>query len=190
METMLQQQVAAESIALIDRTGLPITDKERAELSVCDFGLGNVRVEGVQYIDLVLTPIVRISLLVLLPDQSLPQHRHPAHDQSAGKEETARAVMGEPRVYTPGPDRLNAGFIVQGKEEHYTARNETVLNPGRTLTVAPELEHWFQAGPAGAVLFTFQNRVDESLNIFTDPGITTVCGVELARTASHGKGAH
>lgn len=33
----------------------------------------------------------------------------------------------------------------------------------------PGIKHWFQAGPEGSVNMTFQNRVDETRNIFDDP---------------------
>lgn len=180
--------MAAEAIELIEQAGIPITNSERTRLSVNDLGLDNPRVEGFQYFDLLLTPMVRVSLLALLPNQTLPEHRHPAYDGSPGKEESVRAVTGELRVYIPGPDTLNAGFIVPGKEDYYTVRNEVVLAPGQGLTVEPRVAHWFQTGPAGAVFFTFQNRVDESLNTFTDPGVTRSCGVELAQAARQTEG--
>ncbi len=40
------------------------------------------------------------------------------------------------------------------------------------------MDHWFQGGPSGSVNLVFQNRVDETKNIFTDPN-SLGCPIKL-----------
>lgn len=47
--------------------------------------------------------------------------------------------------------------------------HEIILNPGEQFTVEPNNVHWFQGGDNGSVNICFQNRVDETRNIFFDP---------------------
>jgi D-lyxose ketol-isomerase len=169
------EAVLAEARALIERTGLVITDNDWAMLRANDFGFGQLRVEGFVYIDLLRSDRLRITLLVLLPNQTLPEHLHPACGSEAGKEETLRCLWGETLVVMPG--MATAGLTVPaGKEAVYTARHAVTLRPGEQCTVPPGTRHWFQAGPDGSVNLAFQNRVDESLNIFTEEG--GVCPVK------------
>ncbi len=163
----LIQAVLAEGTALIKRTGLAITDAEWATLKANDFGLGRLRIEGFVFIDLLRTNRIRITLLVLLPNQTLPEHLHPTYPGEPGKEETLRCLWGETRVVMPGdptPDLV----IPSGKDAFYTSRHAVTIRPGEQCTVPPVTRHWFQAGPEGAVNLAFQNRVDETLNIFTE----------------------
>lgn len=168
--------VLAEARALIHQTGLAITDADWAKLRANDFGFGNLRVEGFVFIDLLRTDRVRITLLVLLPNQTLPEHLHPAYCDEPGKEETLRCLWGETRVVLVGEP--TPGLIVpDGKEAFYTARHAITLRPGEQFTVSPGTRHWFQAGLAGSVNMAFQNRVDETRNVFTEDG--GICPVPL-----------
>jgi D-lyxose ketol-isomerase len=153
-----------------------VADDEYGTMAIIDFGLGDLRREGVQYIDILLSDALRITVLVLLPNQTLPQHVHPPYEGCAGKEESVRVLYGEFRVYTRGADTVSVGHVPRGKEPYYTARHEHVLQPVQSQTIAPGVPHWFQAGPAGAVTLGFYNRVDETRNVFADPAVTAICG--------------
>jgi D-lyxose ketol-isomerase len=181
MDNSTETAVRSETIELVRRSGISVSDEEFERMTVVDFGLGDLRSEGVQLIDIVRTDLLRVTVLVLLPHQTLPQHCHPSYDGLPGKEENIRAVWGTLRVYTPGVPTMRHGRLVQGKEQYYTARHETVLAPGESMVVDAGVHHWFQAGPEGSVSFGFYNRVDESRNVFSDPNVTTACGVELVR---------
>jgi D-lyxose ketol-isomerase len=170
------REVRAEAREMIRRSGVCLADSELDTMTIIDFGLGDLRREGVQYVDILLSEALRTTVLVLLPNQTLPQHLHPPYDGCPGKEETVRAVTGEFRLYTSGPDTMSVGFLVEGKERYYTARHEHVLHPAQSLTVDPGVPHWFQAGPEGSVSYGFYNRVDESRNIFSDPDVSAICG--------------
>lgn len=166
-----------EAEALIAASGFPLTASDRARLEANDFGLGNLRVEGFVFTDLLLSPRVRVTLLVLLPGQTLPQHLHPPYQNEPGKEETLRVLYGQARVYVRGDPSGPSPRIPAGKEAYYTARQGLALEVGEQFTVPPNTEHWFQASDQGAVCLAFQNRVDELKNRFYDPA-STGCPIE------------
>ncbi len=176
MEQTVLADVRRETTELIHTAGVRVTGSELEQMALVDFGMNDIRREGVELVDILLTDVLRITILTLLPNQTLPEHLHPVYDGSGGKEENVRVVYGECRIYVPGPDTMETGFIPTGKEAYYTARNETVLRPVDTFTVDPGKPHWFQAGPRGCVTYGFYNRVDESRNRFTDPHVTSKCG--------------
>ena len=158
-----------EAEALIRASGFILSDEEQQELAVNDMGLGNIRKEGLVFVDILRSARLRVTVLVLLPNQTLPQHTHPPYAQEIGKEETLRVLYGQTRVYAPGPENTPEILIPAGKEAYYTARHEILLNKGEQYTIDPNIEHWFQGGPNGSVNLTFQNRVDETKNVFDDP---------------------
>ena len=141
-------------------------------LTLNDFGLGNLRKEGFIFIDILQSARLRITLLILLPGQTLPQHIHPPYDDETGKEETLRVIYGRTGVYVAGSDKSKSVRIPAGKEAYYTVFEEVVLKPGEQYSVEPGIEHWFQGGQEGSVNICFQNRVDENKNIFLDPDST------------------
>ncbi|MGA2362578.1 MAG: D-lyxose/D-mannose family sugar isomerase [Candidatus Aminicenantales bacterium] len=154
---------------LIRKSGFPLTEEEWQELQIDDFGLGHLFEEGFAFIDILRSPQLRVTILVLLPGQTLPQHLHPAYDQEPGKEETLRVLYGSTNVYIEGEPSNPRIHIPSGKTPHYTARQEIALTIGRHFTIPPMKEHWFQGGPQGSVNICFQNRVDETHNVFFDP---------------------
>lgn len=158
-----------EYVDLLRRSGFPITPEEWEAMEISDFGLGNLRSEGFAFIDILRSERLRITLIALLPDQALPQHRHPPYDGEQGKEETLRVLSGQTRVYIEGDEAAPGMPIPEGKEPFYTSRQQICLNPGEQYTVPPNIEHWFQGGPEGSVSICFQNRVDETKNLFRDP---------------------
>lgn len=168
----------ARAVELVRRSGFSLTPSEWRDFALNDFGLGQFHVEGFSFVDLLRSPRLRITLLVLLPGQSLPEHRHPSYEGEPGKEETLRVLFGEARVCTPGEPNNPALRIPLGKEALYTARHEILLRRGEQFRIAPGVVHWFQGGTEGCVTLAFQNRVDETRNIFTDPS-STGCPIRL-----------
>jgi D-lyxose ketol-isomerase len=158
-----------EYVDLLRDSGFPITEAEWKAMEISDFGLGNLRSEGFAFIDILRSTRLRITLIALLPNQALPQHRHPPYENEPGKEETIRVLSGQTRVCIEGSAAATVMPIPAGKEPFYTARQEIRLNPGEQYTVPPDIEHWFQGGPEGSVSICFQNRVDETKNRFQDP---------------------
>ncbi len=172
MEPQLENEIKNKARELIIKSGFLMSAAELDALQVNDLGLGNIRKEGFAFFDILRTPRLRITLLVLLPNQTLPQHMHPPYDNELGKEETMRVIYGQAKVYVPGHKNNDHLLIPEGKEKYYTARHEIVLNPAEQYCVKPNVEHWFQAGDEGVVTLCFQNRVDETKNLFFDPNST------------------
>ena len=153
---------------LINKSGLVLSTDEWSQLAINDMGLGDIACEGFAFVDIVRSTKLRITVLVLLPNQTLPQHVHPPYDGEPGKEETLRVLYGHTKVFVEGEASTEVQ-IPEGKDQYYSARREIALNAGSQYTVTPGIKHWFQAGPEGSVNMTFQDRVDETKNIFDDP---------------------
>ncbi len=178
MITSAQQKAAQQqAVKMIRQTGMTITDAEADSIEVVDFGLSNLEKEGVQVLTLVQTERIGVKVLVMLPNQTEPEHWHPPVDDDPGKEETIRVIAGTVYFYVAGEDSLHEGFIVEGKNDCYTMRKEFVMKPGDQLTLAPGEKHWFQARDDGAVMYSFSTIARDALDQFTDPDIVRITKV-------------
>jgi len=173
--TRRQQESAKKRAAeMIRQSGILITGKEADGIEVADFGLSNLEKEGVQVLTLVQTERISVKVLVLFPNQTEPEHWHPPVDNDPGKEETIRVISGTVYFYVPGEDTFKQGFIVDGKNDCYTMRNEIIMKPADQLTLAPGEKHWFQAPDPGAVMYSFSTIARDALDQFTDPKIERI----------------
>lgn len=178
MITKSQKTDAQQRAAQMMRSaGIQLSDSEIDKIEVVDFGLSQYEKEGAAILTLVQTGRIAVKLLALFPNQTEPEHWHPSIGSDPGKEETVRAVWGDLRFYIPGENTLTEGFIPEGKEDFYTCRNELILNPSDQLTLEPGKKHWFQAGPQGAVLYSFSTIARDVLDKFTDPNIKRITEV-------------
>jgi len=132
--------------------GVVLTQAERDDIEVADFGLGRVEEIGLQLVVYVNTQRVCAKELVLFPHQTCPEHRHPPVAGEPGKEETFRCRTGTVHLHVDGHD-------------------EIVLRPGEQFTIMPDTLHWFQAGPEGAIVSEFSTRSRDETDVFTDPAI-------------------
>jgi D-lyxose ketol-isomerase len=139
---------AAEEFAA---AGIELTDAERDQIEVADFGLGNLRETGLMLLVYVNTDRYCAKELVLYPRQTCPEHRHPPFDGTPGKEETFRCRRGSVDLWVDG-ERIR-------------------LQPGEQFTIRPDTLHWFQAGEDGAVVSEFSSTSRDDLDVFTDPRI-------------------
>ena len=64
------------------------------------------------------------------------------------------------------------------REEHYTAGHEIALDPGEQYTLPPDTDHWFKAGPAGAVISELSSMSADERDIFTDPAIDRIANLD------------
>ena len=173
-EQVNAQRRAAE---MIRAAGITITEDEARSIEVVDFGLSNLEREGVQVLTLVQTERISIKVLVLFPNQTEPEHWHPPVGDDPGKEEIVRVIAGTVYFYIPGEDTLKEGFIIEGKEDCYSLRNEVVMKPADQITLAPGVKHWFQARDEGAVMYSFSTIARDALDGFTDPKIERITKV-------------
>jgi D-lyxose ketol-isomerase len=162
------------SAEMIRAAGIQIADQEAKSIEVVDFGLSHIEKEGIQVLTLVQTGRISIKVLVLFPNQTEPEHWHPPVGDDPGKEETVRVISGTVYFYIPGEDTFKEGFIVRGKEDSYSMRNEIVMKPCDQITLQPGEKHWFQARGEGAVMFSFSTIARDALDQFTDPNIERI----------------
>jgi D-lyxose ketol-isomerase len=162
------QQRAA---AMIQRAGIKTKAEEMDRISVADFGISNLEVEGAQILTFFATDRVSAKVIALFPGQTLPEHWHPPVENDPGKQEIIRVVDGTVYFYIPGEDTLKAARIPEGKDNVYTCRHEVIMEMGDQLILEPGTKHWFQAGVEGAVLYSFSTCVRDALDGFTDPEV-------------------
>jgi D-lyxose ketol-isomerase len=152
MITREEQREAQEYAAReLEAAGVALTDAERTEIEVADFGLSRLREQGLMLLVYVNTERYCAKELVLYPGQACPEHRHPPFDGGPGKEETFRCRRG---LVT---------LLVDGRE--------LVLGPGVQFTIPPDTLHSFRAGPDGAVVTEFSSASRDELDVFTDPAV-------------------
>jgi D-lyxose ketol-isomerase len=163
--------------AALSEAGIVVTPAEQDAIEVADFGLGDLERIGLQLLVYVNTDRVCAKELVLFPWQTCPEHRHPPHDGSPGKEETFRCRRGLVYLYVEGTPNREPNARPP-RPEHYTVWHEVVLKPGEQFTISPDTLHWFQAGPDGAVVSEFSTRSRDDLDVFTDPAIERATRIE------------
>jgi len=161
-------------------SGILLRPAELEAIFVEDFGLGEFERIGLSLVQTVDTPAINLRLLALLPEQLCPEHRHCPQGDYAGKEETFRCQWGEVYLYVPGEATPEPKATPPAhRRPHFTSWHEVVLRPGEQHTVPPGTLHWFQAGPKGAVVWTFCSRIAIGADRFTDPEIVGLtCGVQ------------
>jgi D-lyxose ketol-isomerase len=162
--------------AMLAAAGVVLTVAERDAIEVADFGLSQLDEVGLEVVVYVNTDRVCAKELVLFPRQTCPEHRHPPHGDSPGKEETFRCRQGVVYLYTEGVPTATPACRAPGDETAFTVWHEIVLRPGEQHTIPPDTLHWFQAGDGGAIVSEFSTRSTDELDVFTDPriGRTTV----------------
>jgi D-lyxose ketol-isomerase len=132
--------------------GIVLTERERAELEIADFGLGRFEEIGLALVVYENNDRYCAKELVLLPNQLCPEHRHPPVGDDPGKQETFRCRTGEVTLWVDG-------------------HGEMTLRPGDQFTIPPDTLHWFRAGAEGAIVSEFSSRSRDESDVFTDPKI-------------------
>ena len=166
---------------LLAEAGIALTAEERAAIEIADFGLSRLDEIGLEVVVYVNTDRVCAKELVMFPRQTCPEHRHPPHGGSPGKEETFRCRQGTVYLYTEGEPTSDPACSAPGDDPSvFTVWHEVVLHQGDQYTLAPDTLHWFQAGDEGAIVSEFSTRSTDELDVFTDPriGRATVVGDE------------
>lgn len=163
------------ALEYFQKASIAVTEEEKANLEVADFGLGELEAIGVQLVMYVNTERVCAKEVILFPGQICPQHCHPQVGSELGKEETFRCRWGQVYLYVAGPATPNPkAHLPAGREQHFTVWQEIVLNPGDQFTVEAGRLHWFQGGADGAVLSEFSTPSTDEFDVFTDPEIKRI----------------
>lgn len=167
------------TIEYFEEAGIVLTEEEKENIEVADFGLNDLENTGLQLVTYVNTDRYCAKEMVLFPGQTCPEHRHPDRGDIRGKQETFRCRYGEVYLNVAGPKTENpVSRPPSGDEEYYTVFHEIKLLPGEQYTIEPDTLHWFQAGPNGAVVSEFSSTSDDESDIFTDPRIKRIPEIE------------
>ncbi len=175
---MITKQEYDESVRYVadafEKAGIKITDEERSNIEVADFGLSDLENVGLQLLVYVNNPRYCAKEMVLRPFQTCPEHLHPDGVENGvpyeGKQETFRVRKGLCYLYVSG----------EGKQEDIKAKmprtkvtvfHEIELHEGEQYTVVPNTRHWFQAGEEGAIVSEFSTCSRDDTDIFEDERI-------------------
>lgn len=174
------KKIQEKAQKLLQKANIIITEEERKNIEVADFGLGDIEHLGLQVITYVSTERYCAKELVLFPRQTCAEHRHPPVDRgNPGKQETFRCRWGEVFLYVGGESTSNPQAVISGKyKEFFTVWKEVVLHPGDQYTLQPNTLHWFQAGDRGAVVSEFSSTNIDELDLWTDPNIKRIPTIE------------
>lgn len=166
-----------KALPYYEKAGIVLTEEEKKNIEIADFGLGRVDRVGLQLVVYVNTDRVCAKEMVLLPYQVCPEHRHVPTNGADGKEETFRCRYGKVYLYTDGEGEKEK-IGVPLPETAVTVFHETVLKPGEQYTIMPGTLHWFAAGCEGAVISEFSTHSTDETDFFTDPEIVRIPEIE------------
>ena len=163
------KKLQERAYAYYKKASIIITDKEKENIEIADFGLNDIENTGLQLVIYVNTNRVCSKEMVIFPGQTCPEHRHPQINGTMGKEETFRCRYGSVYLYIEGMDTKKRKCNPPVKDEkYYTVFHEIELKPGEQYTISPNILHWFQAGEEGAVVSEFSTTSYDEFDIFTD----------------------
>lgn len=166
-----------KALEYFDKAAIVLTEEEKANVEVADFGKGIVNEVGLQLVVYINTDRVCAKEMVLLPGQTCPEHMHVTTNGNEGKEETFRCRYGEVYLYVSGEKNTDNIKAITPPTD-ITVFHEVVLKPGEQYTIMPETLHWFQAGPNGAVISEFSTRSTDETDVFTDNSIVRATVIE------------
>jgi D-lyxose ketol-isomerase len=173
-------KIRQRAVRLLQKAYIAVTAKERENMEVADFGLGDIRNIGLEVIIYENNDRYCAKELVLFPRQMCPEHRHPAVGKKGmGKQETFRCRWGEVYLYVPGdPSPHPRAKIPEKYRKFFTVWKEIVLRPGDQYTLPPNTLHWFQAGDKGAVVSEFSSTNTDEYDVWTDSRIRRIPKIE------------
>ena len=164
-----------KALEIFEKAKVVLSEEEKQNIEVADFGLGQIETTGLQLITYINTDKVCAKDLVLLPNQTCPEHKHPPRNFDEGKEETFRCIYGKVYLYVEGEETENPQVSPpKADEKYYTVKKEIILHPGEQYTIYPNTLHWFKAGEEGAVVSEFSTKSTDEEDIFTDPRIQRI----------------
>ena len=168
----LKNKAIEQALLYFSKANITITDEEKLKIEVADFGLNDLYNTGLEILTYVNTERCCAKELVLFPNQTCPEHRHPPVLDSLGKEETFRCRWGKVYLYVEGEPTENPA--VMPPNGTYTGFKQIELNPGEQYTLYPNTKHWFKAGNEGAVISEFSTTSVDEMDVFSDNRIVRV----------------
>lgn len=175
------EKAKQQALELYEKANIILTEEEKKNLEIADFGLKDYERIGLACVVYVNTLRCCGKEMALLPGQTCPEHRHAPIPEMGyeGKEETFRCRYGTCYVYVEGePAEAPVCNPPEDRKQWFTVAHEVILKPGMQFTLQPNTKHWFQAGPEGAVVSEFSTRSIDECDIFTDPAIVRIPEIE------------
>lgn len=173
------EEARIKALEYFNKANIVLTEEEKLNMEVSDFGLGKLEDTGIEDVVYVNTERCCSKEIILFPHQTCPQHRHPPIGANPGKEETFRCRWGIVYLYVEGEPTDNpVAKPPKGREKSYTVWHEIILKPGMQYTLHPNTWHWFQGGPEGAVVSEFSTLSHDELDLFTDEDIKRITVIE------------
>ena len=164
------EEYVNKALEYYSKANIVLTDKEKKNVEIADFGLNNLEKIGLELITYINTDRVCAKEMVLLPYQTCPEHIHIPTNGMEGKEETFRCRYGEVYLYVNG-EGTKANIVAQLPETPVTVYHEIILHAGEQFTIYPGTKHWFQGGKQGAVISEFSTHSTDETDVFTDTRI-------------------
>ncbi|MCY9696627.1 cupin domain-containing protein [Paenibacillus alginolyticus] len=172
-KNMTAEEIRQQALALLELAHIPLSADEKAGLQLWDFGLNNPARYGIQIVEYINNDRYCARQLVMLPRQTVPEHRHPPIGEDPGKAETFRVVWGKVWAYVDGkPTGAIAAEIVEEDKPHFSALRQIELHAGEQYTIGANVSHWFHAGDDGAVVIEFSSPAQDKCDIFKDPRVS------------------
>lgn len=166
------REAQKRALEFMEKAGVIVSEKEKENISVADFGLSDLERQGGQILTFFNTERLSVKVIVLFPWQILPEHWHPAMGNDIGKEEITRVRWGEVYLYVRGETTPRPKARIPLEErENFTVWHEIILRPGDQYIIPPKTVHWFQAGRNGAVIDDYSSTARDLQDGFTNPRI-------------------
>ncbi len=170
MKKEIYKKISNKALEYYKKAGIVLTEEEKDNIEVADFGLDMIDKIGLEIIVYINTDRVCAKEMVLLPYQTCPEHMHIAGNGRMGKEETFRCRYGKVYLYVEGEGDKNS-IKANLADTDTTVYHEIILQAGQQYTIMPETKHWFQGGPDGAVISEFSTTSTDETDVFTDKRI-------------------
>jgi D-lyxose ketol-isomerase len=172
MKKSTYEAMKRSALEYYQKAGIVLTEKEKENIEVADFGLNMVQAVGLELVTYVNTELVCAKEMVLLPNQVCPEHKHVPTNGRNGKEETFRCRYGKVYLYTDTDLTAKKEDVqIPIPPTDVSVFHETVLLPGDQFTIFPGTLHWFAAGEDGAVISEFSTKSTDETDVFTDTRI-------------------
>lgn len=182
MMTPPQARSYADEIGqLIDRAGFAVTRQEMSALRLVDTSYDDFRAIGLSLVDLCMHERYGSRLVIVLPNQIIPEHWHPSADGYIGKQETFRLLSGEVEAYLEGDEPADTRDLFPDAADRvdtwragFSAGRRLLLRPGDQCTTRLHEKHWFRAGPSGGLALETSSTVRDILDRASDPNLQFV----------------